>query len=233
MNTVRINRFRISVIGLLAIAFTAGLAFLLKADGEPSRRFWMVLLPVLLGEALVAAMAFRAVGERLVQGARRAAVAFVPIGYLVFASAMVFMSRAIESNRVFGILQIFGLLLAFVVSTLGSMAAEASERDEKTTKASMASRKNWKLDLDSASEVAAEEFPSNAAVAKALAEAAEKARFSPETLDGHEFLDEPVQEAVRCLCEAVRSKNPEVVLTAAKAFQRASSERDRRIMAAR
>lgn len=233
MTTILQNRIRILVLGLATVAVTLLIAFLLNAVEPASVRFWISWVPVFLGEALVCAVSFRAAGEGREKISRRAALSVVPAAYLFFTLVLVAINGVFESDSLLGIIQAVGLLAALFFVTISTMAAEASERDEKATKKSLAARSSWRLDLEDAAAAVPEAFPDNADVAKALADAAEKARFSPETIAGREDLDEPVHTAVQTLCNAVKGSDPAAVLTAAKAFQQAADARARRIRAAR
>jgi len=233
METILRNRIRILVFGLAAVAVTLCVAFLLKAGETSSTRFLLTWAPVLVGEALVGAVAFRAAGDDRERISRRAALSVVPVAYLFFTLVLAAANGVVKSDSVLAVLHAVGLLIALFFVMVSTMAAEASERDEKATKKSLAARSSWRLDLEDAMAAGAEAFPDNADVAKALADAAEKARFSPETIAGREDLDEPVQVAVQTLCQAVGESDPAAVLTAAKAFQQAADARARRIRAAR
>ena len=231
--TIQQNKVRILVLGLSAVAVTLCVGFLLKSDETAAPRFWMTWAPVLVGEVLVGATAFKAVGEGREKISRRAALSVVPVAYLAFTLVLAAAGGIIESDALFGVLQAVGLLAALFLVTTSTMAAEASERDEKATKQSLAARSSWRLDLEDAAAAASNAFPGNADVAKALADAAEKARFSPETLAGREDLDEPVHAAVQTLCKAAEGTDPAAVLAAARAFRQAADARARRVRAAR
>ena len=231
--TIRQNQVRILVLGLAAMAVTLCVGFLLKSDETTTSRFWMICAPVLVGEALVAATAFKAVEEGREKMSRRAALSVVPVAYLVFTLVLAAASGIIESDVLIVVLQAVGLLAALFLVTTSTMAAEASERDEQATKQSLAARSSWRLDLEDAVAAASNAFPGNADIAKALAAAAEKARFSPETLAGREDLDEPVHAAVQTLCKAAGGTDAGAVLAAVQAFQQAADARARRVRAAR
>lgn len=232
-SAIQQNKARILVVGLAVGAVSLCIAFLLKTEETTSTRFRLTTAPVLVGEILVCAVAFLASGEDRRKIARRAALSIVPVGYLIFTLLLAMANRLIESDTVFGIIQMVVLLATLFLVSTSTMAAEASERDESTTKRSLAARSSWRLDLADAAATADGAFPGNAAVAKALAEAVEKARFSPETIPGQEHLDEPVHAAVQVLCEAASGTDPAAVLASAKAFQNAADARARRIRAAR
>ena len=157
----------------------------------------------------------------------------MPVAYLFFTLVLAAANGIVKSDSVLVVLHAVGLLIALFFVMASTMAAEASERDEKATKKSLAARSSWRLDLEDAMAAGAEAFPNNADVAKALADAAEKARFSPETIAGREELDEPVHAAVQTLCQAVGGSDPAAVLAAAKAFQQVADARARRVRAAR
>ena len=231
--TIQQNKIRILVLGLAAMAVTLCVGFLLKSDETTTSRFWMIWAPVLVGEVLVGVTAIKAVGEGREKISRRAALSVVPVAYLVFTLVLAAASGIIESDALLCVLQAVGLLVTLFLVMTSTMAAEASERDEKATKQSLVARSSWRLDLEDAATAASNAFPGNADIAKALADAAEKARFSPETIAGREDLDEPVHAAVQMLCKAVGGADPAAVLTAAQAFQQAADARARRVRAAR
>ena len=208
--TIQQNKVRILVLGLSAVAVTLCVGFLLKSDETAAPRFWMTWAPVLVGEVLVGATAFKAVGEGREKISRRAALSVVPVAYLAFTLVLAAAGGIIESDALFGVLQAVGLLAALFLVTTSTMAAEASERDEKATKQSLAARSSWRLDLEDAAAAA-----SNASLA------------------GREDLDEPVHAAVQTLCKAAEGTDPAAVLAAARAFRQAADARARRVRAAR
>ena len=233
MTIVLNNRIRILVLGLATISVTVIVAFLLKDEKTTDARFWITWAPVLVGEVLVGAVALQAAGDSRTKITRRAAISVVPVVYVVFTLVLAAINGFIISDAWLSVFQAIGLLATLFFVVTSTMATEASERDEEATKKSLASRSSWRLELEDAAVTACNVFPDNEDIAKALADAAEKARFSPETIVGREDLDEPVRAAVQSLCTAARGPDPAAVLTAAKVFQQVADIRARHVRVAR
>lgn len=233
MSSINRNQTRISIITAAILAVTGLVAYTAKGDSETTAFFWFALFPVLMAELMVCGSFFLAAGENRAKIVRRSALTVVPILYLVFTLVMAAVVNHFSSSFWYGILQAVGLVATLVLTSTSAMAAEASEVDEKKTRRSLETKKNWRLDLETAAEIAAKTFPKNPDIAKAMKDATEKARFSSETLSGHEDFDEPVHQAVQVLCQAANGENPETVLQAARDFQMVADLRNRRIRNAR
>ena len=223
------NPVRIAICTIALMVATCLLAYVAAEDHKATTRFWLALLPVIAAELMLCGTAILASREDKEKLVRRSAISVVPAGYFLFSIGMAVFSRLFPADIWYGTVQIVGLVATLILASASSMAAEASERDESKTERALQARRQWHLDLQMATDLASTFFPDQPDIVREMARAAEKARFSPETLLEHEEFDDPVHAAVQVLCSAVSQKNAESVQSAIAAFHAAATLRERRI----
>ncbi len=189
------NRYRILIVAFLAVgvSFAAGVVAL--GEAEITARFWVIILPVLFSEALLAASFAGLAGKSKAKSfPMKVAANLLPWLYFAFTLVMIAAYSSKMSNS--GILawQAAALFLTLLFIVLAEMAGDAITADAVEQKLANLNRTNFKLSVAALADAAKAKFPDKPGISSLMAKCEDAIRYSADSPPGAEQADAEIEK---------------------------------------